>query len=301
VGFLQEEYWDETTLTWIETLNTLTPNKDYTVKYSDNTTVGGTATVTITGKGNYEGTVTRTFKVGARSLENTEEYYNDLTVLAKDVVMGKKVSKTMKPYLAKVEVYDNISGKKLQEKKDYTLKYYYYTEEGPVAVEATTETANILAANDLGFGMFVEVTAVEGSGYSGTCREDYKVVGRLVKASEIKIKPQVLALNQDGNIDEGMYFAHPDDLNVPDEGMDSHQWFNPWDASDEDYKVWQDLYFDKVPEGCRLEIVSLKNVSKAGTGSAVVKVIYPEGKGGFTVGGYVTVKFKIVQKDIVKD
>lgn len=284
--------------TWTDIL---TPNKDYTVKYSGNTKVGETATITITGKGNYEGTVTRTFKVGARSLENTEEYYNDLTVLAKDVVMGKTVSKTMKPYLAKVEVYDNISGKKLQEKTDYTLKYYYHTEEGPVAVEASTETANILSANDLGFGMFVEVTAVEGSGYSGICREDYKIVGRLVKASEIKIKPQVLALNQDGNIDEGLYFAHPEDVNVPDEEMGIHEWFNPWEASDEDYKVWQDLYFDKVPEGCRLEIAALKNVSKAGTGSAVVKVIYPEGKGGFTVGGYVTVKFKIVQKDIVKD
>mgnify|MGYP001657558823 CR=1 FL=1 len=41
---------------------TLTYNSDYTLRFNDNTTVG-TATITITGKGNYTGTVEKTFKI----------------------------------------------------------------------------------------------------------------------------------------------------------------------------------------------------------------------------------------------
>ena len=41
---------------------TLTAGTDYTVEYADNTNVG-TATVTVTGKGNYKGTVTKTFSI----------------------------------------------------------------------------------------------------------------------------------------------------------------------------------------------------------------------------------------------
>ncbi len=43
---------------------TLTEGTDYTVGYSDNVTVG-TATVTVTGKGNYTGTVKKTFTIKA--------------------------------------------------------------------------------------------------------------------------------------------------------------------------------------------------------------------------------------------
>lgn len=40
----------------------LTPGKDYTLAYSDNTKIG-TATVTVTGQGNYDGTPSRTFEI----------------------------------------------------------------------------------------------------------------------------------------------------------------------------------------------------------------------------------------------
>ncbi len=43
-------------------LVTLKKNTDYTVTYENNTEIG-TATVTITGKGNYTGTLTKTFKI----------------------------------------------------------------------------------------------------------------------------------------------------------------------------------------------------------------------------------------------
>lgn len=46
-------------------------NKDYTVAYKNNINVG-TATVSISGKGNYSGTVTKSFKIVAKSLNSTE-------------------------------------------------------------------------------------------------------------------------------------------------------------------------------------------------------------------------------------
>ena len=49
------------------TTDVLTLNMDYTVAYSDNTNVG-TATVTVTGKGNYSGTRTVNFTIAAKTL-----------------------------------------------------------------------------------------------------------------------------------------------------------------------------------------------------------------------------------------
>ena len=50
---------------------TLEENKDYTVQCSDNINVG-TATVTITGMGEYEGTVSKTFSITKRSISGYE-------------------------------------------------------------------------------------------------------------------------------------------------------------------------------------------------------------------------------------
>ena len=49
------------------TADVLTLNTDYTVAYTDNTNVG-TATVTVTGKGNYSGTRTKNFTITAKTL-----------------------------------------------------------------------------------------------------------------------------------------------------------------------------------------------------------------------------------------
>ena len=46
---------------------TLSPGIDYTVSYSDNLALG-TATITITGQGGYEGTVSKTFSIVQLSL-----------------------------------------------------------------------------------------------------------------------------------------------------------------------------------------------------------------------------------------
>ena len=52
---------------------TLVANTDYTVEYSNNVNVGKDATVTITGKGNYTGTITKTFEITSISLANLKK------------------------------------------------------------------------------------------------------------------------------------------------------------------------------------------------------------------------------------
>lgn len=53
------------------TISGLTNKKDFVVEYSDNITVG-TATVTITGKGNYEGAITKTFQIKAKNIQRSD-------------------------------------------------------------------------------------------------------------------------------------------------------------------------------------------------------------------------------------
>ena len=53
------------------TNTTLKKGTDYTVKYTDNTNVG-TAKVTVTGKGNYSGTVTKTFTIKAKAIKTAK-------------------------------------------------------------------------------------------------------------------------------------------------------------------------------------------------------------------------------------
>jgi|GEM_PF-324767 len=57
---------------------TLTSGTDYTVSYSSNTDAG-TATVTITGKGNYTGAVTKTFNIAAKSIASSTVTLSDDT------------------------------------------------------------------------------------------------------------------------------------------------------------------------------------------------------------------------------
>ena len=86
----------------------LTKDTDYTLSYSKNTNIG-TGTVTITGKGNYTGSVNKTFKIVAKN-------FADLTIanIANQSYTGKEI----KP---NPEIKDG--SKKLTKDIDYTLSY----------------------------------------------------------------------------------------------------------------------------------------------------------------------------------
>ena len=93
------------TVTDPETGKTLVENKDYTLSYSENTTDAGTVTVTITGKGNYQGTTETTYQITKRPVTvvgdgwaeaqvyNTTEYSKN-TYTFSNVVAGQTATIT---------------------------------------------------------------------------------------------------------------------------------------------------------------------------------------------------------------
>ncbi len=104
---------------------TLTKGTDYTVAYENNTNAG-TGTVTVTGKGNYKGTLTKEFTItpaaiGKVTLESTKMTYT---------------GKALKP---KVTVTASVGGKTVTLIKgtDYTVKYENNVNVGTATVTVT--------------------------------------------------------------------------------------------------------------------------------------------------------------------
>jgi len=87
---------------------TLKKGTDYTVAYRDNTNVGK-ATVTITGKGDYTGTVTASFRIIPASLTKAK-----VAAIKAQTYSGKAIKPTVKV---------TLSGKALKKGTDYTVAY----------------------------------------------------------------------------------------------------------------------------------------------------------------------------------
>ena len=120
---------------------TLKEGTDYTLSYKANTNVG-TATITITGKGNYSGTKTATFKIVAADIAKAT-----VSSIADETYTGKAL--TPKPTV-------KLGGVTLIEGTDYTLTYKANTNVGTATITITgegnyigtnTATFKIVAAN----------------------------------------------------------------------------------------------------------------------------------------------------------
>lgn len=94
----------------------LTEGKDYTVKYANNKKAG-TATLTITGKGNYAGSLTKTFDIARAGFTNS----NIVITLNKNLFT--KNGKPQKPTIKSVEYINSTDGKvyKLKNNTDYMV------------------------------------------------------------------------------------------------------------------------------------------------------------------------------------
>lgn len=101
-------------------LTELKPGTDYTVKYKNNKTVG-TATVTVTGKGNYTGKDEAEFNILPQDVAGTDIVYQDAMI---------ETGKNLKP-LSKI----THNGMKLGT-KDYKAEYYLLDENGNRTGEA---------------------------------------------------------------------------------------------------------------------------------------------------------------------
>lgn len=97
----------------------LSPDTDYSVTYSDNLNAG-TATVTITGINNFNGSITKNFAIKKVSIENAQ------------ITMGttfKYTGESIQP-----EVVIKIGSRVLEADKDYILYYFDNVDEGDASV-----------------------------------------------------------------------------------------------------------------------------------------------------------------------
>ena len=137
---------------------------NYTVKYQNNK-AAGEAKVTITGKSNCQGSVTKTFVINPKSLGQDETLQEGISVVVKSVTYsGAK----LRPG---VTVKDGKTTLKLN--KDYTISEDAYANN----THATTEDSRA-------------TVTIEGIGnYSGTIRKDFLIAKQSVAKNKIKVEP----------------------------------------------------------------------------------------------------------------
>ena len=112
----------EPTVTVKDGRKTLTAGTDYTVTYKDNTNVG-TATATVTGKGNYTGSVEAKFNITAKAL--TASMVHDIAAQ----------TYTGSPIVPELTVKDGETA--LSKDTDYTVKYQNNLNAGTATVTLT--------------------------------------------------------------------------------------------------------------------------------------------------------------------
>ena len=100
---------------------TLKKDTDYTVSYSNNTKIG-TAKVTITGKGNYTGSVSKTFKIKNNFKKAT------VSGISTKAFTGKNITQS---------ITVKYNGKTLKKGTDYTVSYSNNKKVGTATVKIT--------------------------------------------------------------------------------------------------------------------------------------------------------------------
>ena len=156
----------------------LTAGTDYTISCKNNKKTAGreeskAPTVTVRGKDNFTGSLSLPFEITKKSL--AQDIPNAVVITAADVTLNSKGN-----YRAKLTVRD-AAGKKLTEKKDYTVTGYYLDDgsgrELPAKAELTPGT--VLKA------------VLQGTGnYCGTAEVSYRVTGNSLAKVSFKISPQ---------------------------------------------------------------------------------------------------------------
>ena len=168
---------------------TLKSGTDYTLSYANNTVVG-TATVTITGKGNYSGTISKTFKITAASIESAE-----VSGVADQVYTGNAVTLPLTVQLGSVT---------LKSGTDYTLSYANNTAVGTATVTITGK-GNYKGTVSKTF----EITRVSIEGATVTGIKNKTYTGKAVKQSPVvKMGETTLKSGTDYKI------AYSDNVNV---------------------------------------------------------------------------------------
>lgn len=170
----------------------LTAGTDYTISYSDNIEVSESAQVTITGKGNYTGSITRTFDIKNISLEDAE-------------VTGVSESVT---YTGKEITFDELmvvlGGEMLTEDTDYTVSYsdnLDVTDKAEVVITGKGNYSGVLRKT---FAIepkniaSCKVDAIEGQTYTGKAITPDVTVR---EGSEVLVKDEDYTVSYSDNIE----------------------------------------------------------------------------------------------------
>lgn len=152
----------------------LQEGKDYTLSYSNNKTAGTNATVTVKGKGNFKGKLSRQFAVTRQDISN-------LQVVAAD----KKYRNKANSYRTSVKVID-VNGKALAAGKDYDKEMYYSYVDGPKQGEQVLPTDIIPEGTNLR----VEVRVSKPKNYVGTAYGVFRIVRADISKAKVKVDPQ---------------------------------------------------------------------------------------------------------------
>ena len=159
----------------------LTAGKDYTVTYKKNKAVGSEAEMTIKGKGNFTGTLTKPFTIESKSLEDAQ---SPVTMELSDVVYTDKPGR----YMAS-PVLTDADGKKLAAGKDYDKSIVYALAGSAGKAEASdTAVLDKKSKPELGSVIKVTVKAKEGSGYTGTISGTYRITKTSFTKAKITVK-----------------------------------------------------------------------------------------------------------------
>lgn len=146
--------------------NNIIAAANYTVKYKDNKNEG-TATVTVTGKSNCQGTVTKTFAINSKPLGQEETLQEGISVTVKSATYS---GAELKPA---VTVKDGKTTLKLN--KDYTISDDAYANN----TDATSEDS-------------LATVTIKGIGnYSGTIKKPFTIAPQTVAANKIKAEAVV--------------------------------------------------------------------------------------------------------------
>lgn len=156
----------------------LEANKDYTLRYTNNTTINAKRipTVTITGKGNFTGSVNATF-----TIENQNISAQGLSLNASDKVYAS----TKGNYKTSFSITDS-NGKTLAINTDYDRNVVYSYVEDVTLYDGTYRSAGDIAQNNdiVPAGTIMRITATGKGLYTGDISGTYRIVaGDVFKAS----------------------------------------------------------------------------------------------------------------------
>ena len=148
---------------------TLASGTDYEMAYANNTNAG-MATVTITGKGNYKGKASTSFRIKGLSISNTE-----VSSIAAQTYTGKPI---------KPETKVTLNGKTLISGTDYEMAYANNTNAG-MATATITGKGNYAGRTSITFSI---------NPASNTAKAAKTSVKKSIKTTTIKKKAQTIAL-----------------------------------------------------------------------------------------------------------